>query len=300
MNKADCAPPLAVDRMCAALSAIGFVSGQTVLDGFGDLYEPWSRLSQAAASQLELHLVDGADLLADDSAVATGFIGTPDRLFALCREGYGSVLTHALLAGGAVFPIVYGSARDHGIALGDVLHADGIGPFALRTSREGAHALLEGVNVSICRPGSTIPLAHGLVGEVVVHAGASSTDADAGSVRTGMLSAMEQVPHRYRAPGLQGWMGFVQPSVELGSGQVRLEDLAQLVADSDMVLDARLVTQEEGGSPPVLQVETEAGDWIEADVAARFKSLTGLTAQLQRVRPGSFANTGRPFVNAAA
>ncbi|MEM6711398.1 MAG: hypothetical protein AAF590_03870 [Pseudomonadota bacterium] len=285
-----------------ALERAGFQAGQIVLNGLApdaSGREP-SLLEHGlaeAADAMGLRLVEGETLL-DEGVEATGFIGTPDRFFLLCRLGYGPQLTHALLAGGAVFPIVYGSADQHTITLSDLLIDKAFGPFALRSAREGAHMLLHDVQVDICRPGSLEALPLGMVGEAVLTS-AFDDSQDALQTRTGMLTAFEQVPHRYRAPGLQGWMGLVQPSITCGEAVVTARDIASIVAGADEVLDARLVSGDDAMPGMVLQVETEAGTWIEDVLATSLRDITGLSASIERVAPGSFANTGRFFTVAA-
>jgi hypothetical protein len=76
-------------------------------------------------------------MLADESLVATCFVGSPDRLFALCQAGYAPVLTHALVGGGAVFPIVHTIVGQFGIALCDMMTDPVFGPYATRTTARG-------------------------------------------------------------------------------------------------------------------------------------------------------------------
>jgi hypothetical protein len=73
-------------------------------------------------------------MLADESLIATAFVGSPDRLFALCQEGYAPVLSHALVGGGAVFPIVHTVAAQHGIVLCDMMSDPQAGPYAVRST----------------------------------------------------------------------------------------------------------------------------------------------------------------------
>ena len=282
----------AIGRMCDALERSSFPADCVVLNGFSEAYFELDLMARRALERLGVRMVSGEDLLADETLVATGFVGSPDRLFALCRAGYAKVLTHALLAGGAVFPIVHTLAGQHGIILRDVMSDPGFGPYALRAARDAGFALFDGVDVQILRAGSDSPVPHGMVGEVVLREG---RDPEADPVRTGVLSAMEQVPHRYRAPGLQGWMGFAQPAATVQDAKVHAADIAALINEHDDVLDARLMMHAKDDVPPVLQVETEAGDWIEAELLRRFEALTGLRPAVERIVPGQFGNTGRSF-----
>ena len=287
----------AIARMCDALERSGFPADGVVLNGFSDAYSELDLMARRALERLNVRVVSGEDLLADETLVATVFVGSPDRLFALCRVGYAKVLTHALLAGGAVFPIVHALARQHDISLCDVMSDPGFGPYALRPARDEGFALLDGVDVQILRVGSDRPVPLGMVGEVVLREG---RDRQADPLRTGVLSAMEQVPHRYRVPGLQGWMGFAQPVATVQDAKVQAVDIATLINEHDDVLDARLMMPADDDVSPVLQVETEAGEWIEAELRRRFEALTGLRPAVERVIPGRFGNTGRSFTVMAA
>lgn len=281
-------------RMKAALDCAGIGEGMVVLNGFGPAYGTLQAMADEALKALGATSVSGEDMLADESLVATCFVGSPDRLFALCQAGYAPVLTHALVGGGAVFPIVHTIVGQFGIALCDMMTDPVFGPYATRTRREDAYTLLDGVEVSVLRAGGENPVPHGMIGEVVL------SDEPGTALRTGVLSAFEQVPHRYRAPGLQGWMGFAQPVATVQEHAVKASDVAALVSEHEDVLDARLIAHSKDEAEPILQVETEAGAWIEEDVLARFEALTGLRPVLQRVAPGRFGNSGRNFALMAA
>ena len=286
----------AVARMTAALTMAGIVPDMVVLNGFGPAYGALEALAAAGLKQLGARGVSGEEMLADESLIATAFVGSPDRLFALCQEGYAPVLSHALVGGGAVFPIVHTVAAQHGIALCDMMSDPQAGPYAVRSQRDEAYALLEGVEVAIRRPGGEDAMPHGMIGEVVLEGAVGEQP----HLRTGVLSALEQVPHRYRKPGLQGWLGFAQPVASVQDHRVQASDMARLVSEVDELLDARLLSHDEDGATPVLQIVTEAGDWIEADVLARFEALTGLRPQIERLTPGRFGNSGRAFALMAA
>lgn len=288
--------PAAVARMVEAFERAGLSPKQTILNGFGEAYPALSTMVAKAATERGNAALSAEAMLAQADVVATCFVGSPDRLFALLRSGYGNVLTHALVSAGAVFPIVHTLAAQHGVALCDVMSDPSFGPYAMRHGRDEAYVLLDDVAPTILQAGGDAPVPHGMVGEVVVCDRLGQDPA----IRTGVLSAFEQVPHRYRAPGLMGWMGYAQPRLEVQSQEVRAVDLATLISEHDEVLDARLLAFAKDEAEPVLQLETEAGDWIESDVLASFEALTGLRPQVHRVPPGQFNNTGRPFALRAA
>ncbi len=281
----------AVERMCAALEAAGFAEGQVVLTGYGTAYATIQALTDAALNHLGAYAVTGEQMLADDTLIATGFVGAPDRFFALCRAGYGQVLERALVAGGVAFPIVHAIATQQSIILTDAMLDAHFGPYALRQSRADSFAVLEQATVSILRAGSNDCMPHGMIGEVVLREEPDALTA----IRSGVLSAWEQVPHRYRAPGLKGWMGFVVPAKKVYHAQVRAGDVASVINQHEQVLDARLVSHPKDAEMPILQIETEAGEWIDNDVLATFEARTGLRPILERVVPGKFGNTGRLF-----
>ncbi len=284
----------AIGRMKTALVSAGIGDGMVVLNGFGPAYGTLQAMADDALNALGATSVSGEDMLADESLVATCFVGSPDRLFALCQAGYAPILTHALVGGGAVFPIVHTVVGQHDIALCDMMTDPVFGPYATRTNREDAYTLLDGVEVSVRRAGGENAVPQGMIGEVVL------CEESGAALHTGVLSAFEQVPHRYRTPGLQGWMGFAQPVATVQEHAVKASDVAALVSEHEDVLDARLIAHSKDEAEPILQVETEAGDWIDDDVLARFEALTGLRPGLERVAPGQFGNTGRTFALMAA
>ncbi len=290
----------ATARMVEAMERATIGDNQTVLVGFGEAYRDLQALVVAAAGVRGNGTISPHCLLDSPDEKPTCFIGSPDQLFALLRAGYGHVLSHALIGGGAVFPIVHSLAVQHGVRLTDMMSDPSYGPYALRHARDEAYWLLDNVTVDIVQPGGETVMPKGMVGEVVL----SEPVGDSAPVRTGVLSKLEQVPHAYRKPGLMGWMGLVQPTVRVEQSAVRAADLATLVGEHDEILDARLLAHapaknadhsDNGSNVPILQVETEAGAWIEQDLMESFEALTGLRPRVQRVQPGKFINTGRPF-----
>lgn len=267
----------------------------TLLVGFGAAYPALDAMVRQACAKRAVQVVSGEDMLADENLIATHFVGSPDRLFALLRAGYGNVLTHALVGGGAVFPIVHALAQQHGVHVCDIMSDDAYGPYALRDDCEAPYRLLENTNVRVLQPGGDSDVAHGMIGEVVLSYSDDDEADDEPPICTGVLSAFEQVPHRHRKPGLMGWMGFAQPAVHVCQANVRAIDVATLIQEHDEVLDARLIAPVKDEAAAILQVETEAGDWIEENVLESFEALTGLRPQLQRIAPGQFGNTGRVF-----
>lgn len=284
-----------ITRFAQALHLSGFASGDVVLNGFSAAYPGFAAMAQAALEDMGCRAFSALELLADDSLVATHFVGSPDRFFTLCQAGYHGVMTHGLLAGGAVFPVIHQAAAQHDITLADLMADETFGPYAIRLGPQASYAILDGVEGGIFRPGSEHELEAGLVGEVVL------LWPDGGEHRTGILSALEQVPHKQRAPGLQGWMGLVEHQALIDQ-RTMLENgsIAALLAAHDELLGARLVLGPGDPAAITLQVETEAGPWIEADLAEAFQARTGLAAIIERVTPGTLPNTGRSFIRRAA
>lgn len=281
----------AITRFLRALELAGISGDRVVLNGFGSAYRELEMMAGDALAQLGCQAVSANDLLDDESLEATAFVGSPDRFYALCRSGYASLISHALLAGGAVFPMIYQSAQMQAVELCDMMSDPLYGPYALRCQMGASYRILPETQVALLQAGGQDPVPGGMVGEVVLGQDASR--------RTGILSAFEQVPHSHRDPGLQGWMGFAEQKLELEEQTVSAEDVATLIHEHDEVLGARLVL---GGNEDgvVLEVETEAGDWIVPDLVASFARISGLTAQINRVTPGRMPNTGRVFARPLA
>lgn len=276
----------ATTRFVRALELAGISGEGIVLNGFGSAYHELEKMAGDALAQLGCRAVSANDLLEDDSLEASAFVGSPDRFYALCRSGYAAIVSHALLAGGAVFPMIYQSAQMQAVALCDMMSDPHYGPYALRCQMGEAYQILPDAQVTLLQPGGQSAVPCGMVGEVVL--------GDEAERRTGILSAFEQVPHRHRDAGLQGWMGFAEQEIELEEQTVSAEDVARLVSEHAELLGARLVL-DKAGDGPVLEVETEAGDWIEPELAASFTRISGLTARIARVTPGRLPNTGRVF-----
>ncbi|MBV6657189.1 MAG: hypothetical protein KI785_05405, partial [Devosiaceae bacterium] len=180
------------------------------------------------------------------------------------------------------------------ISVLELLFAPRFGPYASRTSADALYDLLDGTEVRIVRPATSEPMALGTVGEVQVRDRASEA-----WFSTGMLSALELVPHNHRAPRLTGWLGPADAALTLKTGQrIGAEQLASVVGYHEAVLDARLLVgarrAPETDPDLTLQVETEAGAWIEADLAQRMQKAVGLVdLRIERVLPGALAMTGR-------
>ena len=289
----------ACQRFADALKVAGFPSQGHVLNAFSSAYPALKAQADAALSAIGCTPISPEALLAADDVTARLFVGSPDRLFALLTAGYGAVLEGALLAGGAVFPVVRQAARAHGVAMCDMMSDPTFGPYAVRGGDDHTYRVLNGVVARVMRPASEVELPDGMVGELVL------ADPDDRTVRTGTLSAKEQVPHGQRPAGLCGWMGVVTEALALdGSRTVSASDLAAIIAAHEDVLDARLIEIEKAGSrassAPVLQVETEAGAWIDDDLRQSFAGRTGVEPRIEHVVPGQFPNTGRALLQRVA
>lgn len=292
MSVTDCPNDAAVARFINALELAGISGDMIVLNGFGSAYRKLEIMASKALHELGCRSVSANDLLDDERLEASAFVGSPDRFYALCRSGYASIVSHALLAGGAVFPMIYQSAQMQAVALCDMMSDPLYGPYALRSEMGGAYQLLRNTQVDLVQAGGLSPVPCGMVGEVVL-------GTEDGTQRTGVLSAFEQVPHSHRDPGLQGWMGFAEQAVELDEQSVSAEAIAAFIDEHDAVIGARLVlTRDDDG--PVLEVETEAGDWIEPELVTSFVRISGFNASIARVTPGQMPNTGRVFARPLA
>lgn len=277
----------AVARFVCALELAGISGDRVVLNGFGSAYRELETMAGAALSKLGCRAVSANDLLDDEDLLASAFVGSPDRFYALCRSGYASIVSHALLAGGAVFPMIYQSAQMQAVELSDMMSDLFYGPYALRKEVGSSYHLLPDTQVALLQAGGQSAVPVGMVGEVVL-------GGDDALRRTGVLSAFEQVPHNHREPGLQGWMGFAEQKAELDDQTVSAESIARLIREHDEVLGARLILAGDEADP-VLEVETEAGEWIEPDLSASFARISGLAVRITRITPGRMPNTGRVF-----
>ena len=301
MSDAIKASPEAISRFGEALKLAGFPTSGLVLNAFGPAYADLDALANAAIEAHGCTPIGPQALLESEDRVATHFVGPPDRLLALLEAGYGAVLETALLAGGPVFPIVRQAAVTHAVMLSDVMSDLAFGPYAVRKDGQGSFVLLDGVDMQVMRPTGDTALADGMVGEVVLET------TDGGQMRTGVLSAIDQAPHTGQGRKLVGWMGLVTETLRLDEDHsVSKGDVEAIIATHEDVLDARLIaceqqaTGEEISSAPILQVETEAGDWIDGDLKRAFEKRTGVEPRIERLLPGQLPNTGRVLVRAAA
>lgn len=285
----------AVGRLVGALAHAQFPSPTIALNAFSSAWPELAKWSDAALADYGLEVVDPQTLASSGQKPPTVFIGPPDRLHALCKSGYARVFSHALVAGGPVFPVVRTRARLSKLSLSEAMVASEFGPFAIRLPDGPLYRVLDGVEAQIMRAGTYDRLPAGAIGEVAVR-----SDPHGPWTLSGILSAFEMVPHRFRAAQLLGWLGDADPQVSFDQQSsppgkpVGPKEMAALIAFHEAVLDARLIVEERGQARrPVLQVETEAGDWIESELAQRFRAMTGLQPAIERVVPGRLPPTGR-------
>ncbi|MEM1287205.1 MAG: hypothetical protein AAGH60_02520 [Pseudomonadota bacterium] len=286
----------AAERLARVLKTASFPEEIAIMNGFGPAWPALRAISQAGISAFGGEPVLPHEVLEDGSKAPCAYVGPPDRLHALCRSGYAKYFSHAVVSGAGMFPIVRRRAELLKVALIEALISPSFGPYALKLPGERAYYALDGVHVRVAKAGSDRSLNDGLIGEVLVRAPDEIL-----WTRTGTLSAFEQVPHRLREPGLIGWLGPVDEKLHVGDTAISADAVAAVEAYDPSILDARVVLRAPMGeiSDPtslVLQVETEAGAWIEDDVAQRFYANTGLRPKVERVVPGRLPQTGRRFV----
>lgn len=301
-------------RLGRALYAAGFRPGDIVHNAFSYHLTPGGWMLDGGLRALGCAVIPAgvAHLEQQLQAIAhyrpCGYAGAPDFLKVLLDKGGEldldcSSISKALVSGGALFPALREDYRARGIAMLQCYATADVGLIAYETA-DAAGALLEGMVVDeglileIVRPGTGDPVPDGEVGEVVV----TAFDQHYPLIRfaTGDLSAV--------LPGasacgrtnrrIKGWMGRADQTAKVKGQFVYPRQVAEAVKRHPGVTRARLVVERAGESDRLtLKCATEAArtpePGLDEALAADFRAVTGLRAEVLLVPAGDLPNDGQ-------
>ena len=164
----------------------------------------------------------------------SAYAGTPDYLKVIMdqaeADGLALKVGKAAVSGGALFPAMRQDYADRGVQCLQCYGTADVGLIAYESPAMEGMIIDEGVIVEIVRPGSSVPVADGEVGEVVV----TLLDPKFPLIRfaTGDMSAIlpGQSPCGRTNRRIKGWMGRADQTTKVKGMFVRPEQVADLVA----------------------------------------------------------------------
>ena len=223
------------------------------------------------------------------------YAGTPDFLKILLDKAaaMGRDLTSirkALVSGGALFPSLRAEYRERGVAVMQCYATADLGVIAYETSLDGeplpGMIASENIILEIVRPGTSDPVSHGEVGEVVV----TSFNPAYPMLRfgTGDMSAIMEGPSPCGRTNLRirGWMGRADQRTKVKGMFVDPKQIDAVVKSVGGIARARLVVERDGDMDAMtLQIEPQAGAAPDAQaVAAALTAQTKLKGAVEIVR----------------
>ena len=292
-------------RLARALFAAGFRDGDLVHNTFSYHFTPAGSMMETAAHALGC-TVFAAGVGQTEQQVAAiadlrpnAYVGTPSFLrIVLDRAdelGVSASFTKAFVSGEAFPPSLRDAFAARGIAAFQAYATADIGLIAYETTARDGLVVDEDVVLEIVRPGTGDPVADGEVGEVVV----TTFNPDYPLIRfgTGDLSAVMPgaSPCGRTNVRIKGWMGRADQTTKVKGMFVHPGQIADVVRRHPEVRRARLVVDNPDlNDRMTLHCEVgDAGDGLDAAIAASIRELTKLRGEVSFCAPGSLANDGK-------
>lgn len=293
-------------RFARALYAAGFRSGELAHNCFSYHLTPAGSMMETAAHAVGCTVFPGGTGQTEQQVrtiadlAPSGYLGTPSFLKIILEKADELGVTlpslrRALVSGEAFPP----SLRDWLLARGiDGYQAYGsadLGMIAFETQAREGLVVGEDIILEIVRPGTSIPVDEGEVGEVVV----TTFNPDYPLVRfgTGDLSAVlpGTSPCGRTNLRIKGWMGRADQTTKVRGMFVHPSQVAGVLARHTEIRKARLVVSGKTGSDHMtFQVESDhESPELAERIASSVRDITKLRADVQWVAPGSLPNDGK-------
>lgn len=293
-------------RMARALHAAGFRAGDLIHNSFSYHLVPAGSMLESGAHALGCTVFPGGTGHTEQQVMAMrelrpmGYVGTPSFLKILVEKAaaMGVELTglRTALCSGEAFPT---GLRDwfarHGIDAYQCYATADLGLIAYETHAREGLVVDEGVLLEIVRQGTSEPVPHAEVGEVVV----TTLNKVYPLIRfgTGDLSAVlpGPCPTGLTNVRIKGWMGRADQTVKIRGMFVYPKQVAAIAQRFAEVLRARLVV---GGAMAndtlTLRLEVaHASDGLALRVAEAIRDVTKLRGEVDIVPPGTLPNDGK-------
>jgi phenylacetate-CoA ligase len=293
-------------RSARALHAAGLRRGDVVLNTFSYHLTPGGWILDAGLRALDCAVIPAGpgnverQLEAISRLKPVGYVGVPDYLKVLAdkaREaGLGAFpIRKALVSGGALGPTLRQEYRERGIAVRQAYAIADAGLLAYETDALEGLIVDEGVILEIVRPGTSDPVPHGEVGEVVV----TTFNRDYPMIRlaTGDLSAVLPGQSSCGRTNMRilGWLGRADQTTRIKGQLVHPEQIAEVGRRYPQLGRLRLAVGRIGEVDTMtLKAECPAAQpGLAERIAASLADLTGLKGEVQLVTPGTLPSDGK-------
>jgi phenylacetate-CoA ligase len=294
-------------RAARALNAAGFRPGDIVLNTFSYHLTPGGFILDSGARSLGCAVIPAgpgntqAQLELITAYRPAAYTGTPDFLKMLLdaaqSSGFdASCITKAVLSGAAFPPALQAEFRARGIEAFQAYATADLGVIAYETSARDGMVVDEDVLLEVVRPGTSDPVPHGEVGEVVV----TLLDERHPLVRLalGDLTAILPGPSACGRTNtrIKGFMGRADEAAKVKGMFVRPEQIAEIQRRHKEVGRLRLVvTREKDQDAMTLLAETEAlaDSGLAEALAASLAAITRVKGEVGLVAKGALPNDGK-------
>ncbi len=295
-------------RTARALFAAGFRRGDIVHNTFSYHLTPGGWMLDMGLRALGCAVVPAGigNSEAQAQAIAqyrpVGYTGTPDYLLVLLEAAAelkldSRSIVKAMVSGGALYLSLRQDYAARGIAVRQCYATAELGLIAYESLPDEGLIIDEHLIVEIVRPGTTVSVPDGEVGEVVV----TTLNPDYPLIRfaTGDLSAIlpGASPCGRTNVRLRGWLGRADQATKVKGMFIQPGQIADVLRRHPAVARGRLIVSREGETDVMTlycEVAGDTGDTaLAVAVADTLRKICKVTGEVTLKQPGALPNDGK-------
>ena len=293
-------------RGARALHAVGFRSGDIVLNTFGYHLTPGGFIFDASARALGCAVIPAgpgnteAQFELIEAYRPVGYSGTPDFLKILLDAAATagrdvSSIKRALVSGAAFPKSLQEEIKSRGVDAYQAFGTADLGMIAFETPAREGMTVNEDLILEIVKPGTGDPVKEGEVGEIVV----TSLDPHHPWIRLAIGDLSAALPGKSPCGRtnmrIKGWMGRADQTTKVKGMFVRPEQVAEIGKRHPEIGRLRLVVSR-SGETDVMTLRAECAspsDALRDQLTATLRSIAKLGGTVELVGAGSLPNDGK-------
>lgn len=285
-----------------ALFAAGLRRGDIVLNTFSYHLTPAGAMFESGAHALGCAVIPAGpgntaqQLAAIAHYQPSAYVGTPDFLKILfdkaAEQGQATSIQRAVVSGAALPSSLEAEFRQRSLSVYQAYGTADLGIVAFEGDGPGL-IVNEGIIVEIVRVGTSEPVAHGEVGEVVVTR--LNPDYPLFRFATGDLSCVigtTQTKGRTNMR-IKGWLGRADQSAKVRGMFIHPEQIAAVAQSYPELGRLRLLITRVAEQDALRLLAEYSDESLKDPLSATFAELTKLRGDIEIVVPGSLPNDGK-------